>query len=89
MTEYVTRQKEFSIRVPNSFNPVRAWDTVFGMTLSSGQIWRNPEGRTAATEEENILGVLEEYTEEDLRIFAEEAEWTPELAERYRDFLEG
>ena len=43
---------------------------------------------TAASQQENIIGRFRRYTEEDLRMFADEDELNPERAQRLRAFLQ-
>ena len=83
-------EKEYLLRVPSESSRIARIDlfTLAGLYAVFPSRPVNLGESLTVEELESLAGRDWEYTEEELEMFAEEAEWTPELAERYRDFLE-
>ena len=64
-----------------------ALDTILRPVASSEQAINHPEGHTAASQQEILPRPTQRWTEDDLRIFAEEDELDPVRAQRLEAFL--
>jgi hypothetical protein len=65
-----------------------ALEAVLRPVASSEQVIRHPEGHTASSQQEILPRPTRRWTEDDLRIFAEEDELDPERAQRLRGFFQ-
>lgn len=85
MTEYILRRQI----APNESNSVRfVPDIMLRPVPNARQVRRSLEGSTAASQQVNIISGVWEYSEEDIAMFDAASEFTPELTERYRAFLQ-
>lgn len=84
-----TAQQDPRLQVPNAFSASQAFLSVFFRPVPiTSQNWDAPTSNALTPGSENRSMGFRRYTEEDLRMFAEEDELTPELAERFKDLLE-
>lgn len=89
MTAYMPQQGP-RLQVPNAFSASRAFLSVFFRPVQEVTVQnRNtPNSNMITPGSANRPMEVRRYTEEDLRVFAEEDELTPELIERFKDLLE-
>lgn len=64
-----------------------ALEAIIRPVASSEQVISHPEGHTAASQQEILPRPTQRWTEDDLRIFAEEDELDPVRAQRLEAFL--